>query len=218
MRRIAIGTYVATAMCLCAVIACTANVEAASYQLSKQGELGYNQYHIIADFNAQYGAQISYQVTGLGDAPLDVLIIEATYLDAYIAGPDFQYLPCSCLSDSHPQMTTSFGTFETGREYILLIDNSNDPAGGAMALGTVEFSYTVELQNVELVGYMDTSAFDVIVPLVMFGGFIVIFVVIVIMSRRGRNTYKKARLKQCTSCHEQVPEQNTVCPKCGGNL
>jgi hypothetical protein len=203
---------------LVAVSWCSGTAEAASYHLSDQAYLNPNQYHIIADFVAQDGAQISYEAISIGDYPIDVLVIEAMYLDAYIAGPDFQYFTGSCLNDSHAIMTTSFGTFETGREYILLIDNSNDPVGGALASGPVEVSYSADLQNVELPSSEDPGTFFAFIPMLMFGGVLVLFVVFAFVFRKNRNTYKTARMRQCPTCHNQIPEQNTVCPKCGGLL
>jgi hypothetical protein len=203
---------------LVAVIWCSGTAEAESYHLSDQAELNPNQYHIIADFVAQDGAQLSYEVISIGDYPVDMLVIEAMYLDAYIAGPDFQYFAGSCLNDSHARMTTGYGTFETGREYVLLIDNSDDPVGGATASGPVEVSYSADLQNVELPGSVDMGTFNVIIPMLMFGGVLVLFVVFAFVFRKNRNTYKNARMKQCPTCHSQIPEQNAVCPKCGGNL
>ena len=218
MRGVALKLCVAFATCLVAVIWCSGTAEAESYHLSDQAELNPNQYHIIADFVAQDGAQLSYEVISIGDYPVDMLVIEAMYLDAYIAGPDFQYFAGSCLNDSHARMTTGYGTFETGREYVLLIDNSDDPVGGAMASGPVEVSYSADLQNVELPGSVDMGTFNVIIPMLMFGGVLVLFVVFAFVFRKNRNTYKNARMKQCPTCHSQIPEQNAVCPKCGGNL
>jgi hypothetical protein len=218
VRGVALKLCVALATCLLAVIWCSGTAEAESYHLSDQAELNPNQYYIIVDFVAQEGAQLSYEAISIGDYPVDVLVIEATYLDAYIAGPNFQYFTGSCLNDSHARMTTSYGTFETGREYVLLIDNSNDPVGGAFPTGSVEVSYSADLQNVEMPGSVDIGTLNAIIPMVMVGGMVVLFVVFAFVFRKNRNTYKTARLKQCPTCHNQVPDQNTVCPKCGGNM
>jgi hypothetical protein len=217
VRGVALKLCVAFAIGLVAVSWCSVTAEAASYHLSDQADLNPNQYHIIADFVAQDGAQISYEAISIGDYPVDVLVIEATYLDAYIAGPDFQYFTGSCLNDSHARMTTSYGTFETGREYVLLIDNSDDPVGGALASGPVEVSYSADLQNVELPSGGDTGMLYTIIPMLMFGGILALFVVLAFVFRKNRNTYKNARMKQCPTCHNQIPEQNAICPKCGGN-
>jgi len=218
VRGVALKSCIALTICLVAVCWCSGTAEAASYHLSDQADLDPNQYHIIADFVAQDGAQLSYEAISIGDYPVDMLVIEATYLDAYIAGPDFQYFAGSCLNDSHARMTTGYGTFVTGREYVLLIDNSDDPVGGAMASGPVEVSYSADLQNVELPGSVDTGTFNAIIPMLMFGGVLVLFVVFAFVFRKNRNTYKNARMRQCPTCHNQIPEQNAVCPKCGGNL
>lgn len=218
MRGLALKLCVGLAICLVAVNWCSGTAEAASYHLSDQADLNPNQYHIIANFVAQDGAQISYEAISIGDYPVDVLVIEATYLDAYIAGPDFQYCTGSCLNDSHARMTTGYGTFQTGREYVLLIDNSNDPVGGALPTGPVEVSYSADLQNVELPVSQDNGTLFAIIPLVMFGGMVAVFVVFAFLFRKNRDTYKNARMIQCPNCHNQIPEQNAVCPKCGGNL
>jgi hypothetical protein len=217
VRGVALKLCVAFAIGLVAVSWCSGTAEAASYHLSDQADLNPNQYHIIADFVAQDGAQISYEAISIGDYPVDVLVIEATYLDAYIAGPDFQYFTGSCLNDSHARMTTGYGTFETGREYVLLIDNSDDPVGGALASGSVEVSYSADLQNVELPSGEDAGMLFAIIPMLMFGGILALFVVLAFVFRKNRNTYKNARMKQCPNCHNQIPEQNAICPKCGGN-
>ena len=218
MRGVALKSCVALATCLLAVIWCSGSADAESYHLSDRTELYPNQYFIIVDFVAQEGAQLSYEAISIGDYPIDVLVIEATYLDAYIAGPDFQYFTGSCLNDSHASMTTSYGAFEVGREYVLLIDNSNDPVGGAFTTGTVEVSYSADLQNVEMPDSIDVGMLNAIIPMAMFGGMVLLFVVFAFVFRKNRNTYKTARLKQCPTCHNQVPDQNTICPKCGGNM
>jgi hypothetical protein len=85
-------------------------------------------------------------------------------------------------------------------------------------MGTVEVSYSADLQNVELPGSVDIGMLNAIIPMAMFGGMVLLFVVFAFVFRKNRNTYKTARLKQCPTCHNQVPDQNTICPKCGGNM
>jgi hypothetical protein len=220
VRGIAINMLIALLICLAAIGICSGPAKAADYQFNDFDDLLPNYYTIIADFYAQDGAQLSFEVTGVNDSRVDVLLMDVPNFHAYTEGPNFVYLPTSCLNVDYVYETTDFGALVSGTEYILLIDNSIDPSDGAMPGGkTVEFSYSVQMLNVELAGEK-TANFFIFVSIAMFGGMLAIFVILfwAFRTKLNRQPYESKRMKQCPGCQTYIPEKSPQCPKCGNRF
>ena len=186
------------------------------------------QYFVVRDFVAQADAGISYEAQEMYTAGpnFDVLLMDKQNFDLYKSGSSlFVYHSVSSLNVDSAYEDTGVGGLTEGVEYLLVIDNTDRPVGGAPGSAEIQVMYTFGGANIQTV--TDWGIILIFVVVAVVAVVIVVLVILLLLRRSKRKTqagpqappyaqpYQQPGMKICSRCGAQVPAEFVFCPRCG---
>jgi len=189
--------------------------------------IGPGGYYLIKGFKAQQDAGCTFNVTVNHGPGVDVLLMEKTDYEAYRSGGPFSYLSASIINLPENLSKFSFtnlGDLTEGKEYYAVIDNTDQPIGGASPNGQeVSAFFTFGAGNVQVIFPGIDSM--LIVVLVVATVAIILVLAFVLMRRKtskapigppgAYQTLPHYGTRKCPQCGNQAPQDHMFCPNCG---
>ena len=154
-----------------------------------------------------------YLADGTGQMRFDVLLMNVTEYEKYLAGNDFTYVTNASFLSAGAIPASVYHVFLEEGSYVLLVDNS-DAGSVQNASAELEVNFEIVADNVDVQSETQWLPFILLMVFICVLG--VLFLVILNVALNYRLKKKLEEISErCPNCNGTLPDYGRFCPHCG---